>query len=190
MLPAPHPSSHRCCMLAILRLIRYAIERKRAEVRVNYLARLDWLTTLPKPARLHDELADVTTRALETSAKRRRESRRHGAAGVSAHPDAGRNGGASARATAGRAHRPLTRAPGCFGSDAENSFLAFDLDAGEAMDDKKERVRNGPTNARYREGGCLRVHRDVLNQTRRHSQLGGINLKAFERALSRTASSD
>jgi hypothetical protein len=34
-------------MLAILRAIRYAIERKRAEVRVNYLARLDWLTTLP-----------------------------------------------------------------------------------------------------------------------------------------------
>jgi DNA-binding response OmpR family regulator len=31
----------------ILRAIRYAIERKRAENKVNYLARLDWLTCIP-----------------------------------------------------------------------------------------------------------------------------------------------
>jgi diguanylate cyclase (GGDEF)-like protein len=48
----------------ILRAIRYAIERKRAEVKVNYLARLDWLTTLPNRHYLHDELANVARRAL------------------------------------------------------------------------------------------------------------------------------
>src|SRR5690606_2958502 len=48
----------------ILRAIRYAIERKRAEIKVNYLARLDWLTTLPNRHYLRDELAHVTKRAL------------------------------------------------------------------------------------------------------------------------------
>ena len=48
----------------ILRAIRYAIERKRAEVKVNYLARLDWLTTLPNRHYLHDELGHVTRRAV------------------------------------------------------------------------------------------------------------------------------
>ena len=48
----------------ILRAIRYAIERKRAEVKVNYLARLDWLTTLPNRHHLHDELGHVTRRAV------------------------------------------------------------------------------------------------------------------------------
>jgi diguanylate cyclase (GGDEF)-like protein len=41
----------------ILRAIRYAIERKRAEIKVNYLARLDWPTCLPNRQYLSDELA-------------------------------------------------------------------------------------------------------------------------------------
>jgi diguanylate cyclase len=48
----------------ILRAIRYAIERKRAEIKVNYLARLDWLTCIPNRQYLRDELAHATTRAL------------------------------------------------------------------------------------------------------------------------------
>ena len=48
----------------ILRAIRYAIERKRAEVKLTYLARLDWLTTLPNRHHLRDALAHVTKRAL------------------------------------------------------------------------------------------------------------------------------
>jgi diguanylate cyclase len=48
----------------ILRAIRYAIERKRAEIKVNYLARLDWLTCIPNRQYLLDELAHATTRAL------------------------------------------------------------------------------------------------------------------------------
>jgi diguanylate cyclase (GGDEF)-like protein len=48
----------------ILRAIRYAIERKRAEIKLNYLARLDWLTTLPNRQHLRDELGHVTKRAL------------------------------------------------------------------------------------------------------------------------------
>jgi diguanylate cyclase (GGDEF)-like protein len=47
----------------ILRAIRYAIERKRAEVKLTYLARLDWLTTLPNRHYLQDELAHVAKRA-------------------------------------------------------------------------------------------------------------------------------
>jgi diguanylate cyclase (GGDEF)-like protein len=47
-----------------LRAIRYAIERKRAEFKVNYLARLDWLTTLPNRHYLRDALAQATKRAL------------------------------------------------------------------------------------------------------------------------------
>jgi diguanylate cyclase (GGDEF)-like protein len=49
---------------AILRAIRYAIERKRAEVRVNYLARHDALTGIPNRQYLRDQLAHATTRAL------------------------------------------------------------------------------------------------------------------------------
>ncbi len=48
----------------ILRAIRYAIERKRAENKVNYLARLDWLTLIPNEQYLRDELLHATTRAL------------------------------------------------------------------------------------------------------------------------------
>lgn len=48
----------------ILRAIRYAIERKRAEVKLTYLARLDWLTTLPNRHHLRDALAHMTKRAL------------------------------------------------------------------------------------------------------------------------------
>ena len=48
----------------ILRAIRYAIERKRAENKVNYLARLDWLTCIPNEQYLRDELGHATTRAL------------------------------------------------------------------------------------------------------------------------------
>jgi diguanylate cyclase (GGDEF)-like protein len=49
---------------AILRAIRYAVERKRAEVRVNYLARHDSLTGLPNRQALRDQLGQATTRAL------------------------------------------------------------------------------------------------------------------------------
>ena len=48
----------------ILRAIRYAIERKRAENKVNYLARIDWLTCIPNEQYLRDELKHATTRAL------------------------------------------------------------------------------------------------------------------------------
>lgn len=48
----------------ILRAIRYAIERKRAEVKLTYLARIDWLTTLPNRHHLREALAQVTKRAL------------------------------------------------------------------------------------------------------------------------------
>ena len=48
----------------ILRAIRYAIERKRAENKVNYLARLDWLTCIPNEQYLRDELQHATTRAM------------------------------------------------------------------------------------------------------------------------------
>jgi diguanylate cyclase (GGDEF)-like protein len=47
----------------ILRAIRYAIERKRAEVKLTYLARLDWLTALPNRHYLSDALANATKRA-------------------------------------------------------------------------------------------------------------------------------
>jgi diguanylate cyclase (GGDEF)-like protein len=47
----------------ILRAIRYAIERKRAENKVNYLARLDWLTCIPNEQYLRDELNYAATRA-------------------------------------------------------------------------------------------------------------------------------
>ena len=50
----------------ILRAIRYAIERKRAEIKVNYLARLDWPTCLPNRQYLRDELAHAVTRAVRS----------------------------------------------------------------------------------------------------------------------------
>src|SRR5688572_33327637 len=49
---------------AILRAIRYAIERKRAEVRVNFLARHDALTGIPNRQYLRDQLGQATTRAV------------------------------------------------------------------------------------------------------------------------------
>ena len=49
---------------AILRAIRYAIERKRAEVRLNYLARHDALTGVPNRQSLRDQLNQATKRAL------------------------------------------------------------------------------------------------------------------------------
>jgi diguanylate cyclase (GGDEF)-like protein len=48
----------------ILRAIRYAIERKRAEVKLNYLARYDPLTRIPNRQYLCEQLAQATTRAL------------------------------------------------------------------------------------------------------------------------------
>jgi diguanylate cyclase (GGDEF)-like protein len=47
----------------ILRAIRYAIERKRAEVKLTYLARVDWLTMLPNRHHLQEALEHVTKRA-------------------------------------------------------------------------------------------------------------------------------
>ena len=47
----------------ILRAIRYALERKRAEIKLNYLARLDSLTTLPNRYYVRDKLAHVAKRA-------------------------------------------------------------------------------------------------------------------------------
>jgi len=49
---------------ATLRAIRYAIERKRAEVRVNFLARHDALTGIPNRTYLRDQLGQATSRAL------------------------------------------------------------------------------------------------------------------------------
>jgi diguanylate cyclase (GGDEF)-like protein len=51
----------------ILRAIRYAIERKRAEVKLNYLARYDSLTRIPNRQYLRDQLDHATLRALRGS---------------------------------------------------------------------------------------------------------------------------
>src|SRR5688572_30484686 len=48
----------------ILRAIRYAIERKRAEVRLNYLARHDALTGVPNRQTLRDQLNQAPKRTL------------------------------------------------------------------------------------------------------------------------------
>jgi diguanylate cyclase (GGDEF)-like protein len=53
----------------ILRAIRYAIERKRAEVKLNYLARFDSLTGVPNRQYLRDQLERATTRALRARRK-------------------------------------------------------------------------------------------------------------------------
>ena len=53
----------------ILRAIRYAIERKRAEVKLNYLARYDSLTGIPNRQYLRDQLERATTRALRARRK-------------------------------------------------------------------------------------------------------------------------
>ena len=50
----------------ILRAIRYAIERKRAETKLNYLARYDSLTGIPNRQYLQDQIARATTRALRS----------------------------------------------------------------------------------------------------------------------------
>jgi diguanylate cyclase (GGDEF)-like protein len=47
----------------ILRAIRYAIERKRAEVKLNYLARYDSLTGIPNRQYLREQLDRTTARA-------------------------------------------------------------------------------------------------------------------------------
>jgi diguanylate cyclase (GGDEF)-like protein len=47
----------------ILRAIRYAIERKRSESKLNYLARYDSLTGIPNRQYLRDQLERATTRA-------------------------------------------------------------------------------------------------------------------------------
>jgi diguanylate cyclase (GGDEF)-like protein len=50
----------------ILRSIRYAIERKRSETKLNYLARYDSLTGIPNRQYLRDQLERAATRALRT----------------------------------------------------------------------------------------------------------------------------
>src|SRR5688572_18032124 len=53
----------------ILRAIRYAIERKRVDVKLNYLARYDALTGIPNRQYLRDQLERATTRALRSHTK-------------------------------------------------------------------------------------------------------------------------
>ena len=53
----------------ILRSIRYAIERKRSETELNYLARYDSLTGIPNRQYLQDQLERATTRALRGKKK-------------------------------------------------------------------------------------------------------------------------
>jgi len=53
----------------ILRAIRYAIERKRSESKLNYLARYDSLTGIPNRQYLRDQLERATTRALRSRTK-------------------------------------------------------------------------------------------------------------------------
>jgi diguanylate cyclase (GGDEF)-like protein len=50
----------------ILRAIRYAIERKRSEDKLNYLARYDSLTGIPNRQYLRDQLERSTARAMRT----------------------------------------------------------------------------------------------------------------------------
>ncbi len=53
----------------ILRSIRYAIERKRAEVRLNYLAQFDPLTEIGNRQYFHDQLQRATARARRDGSK-------------------------------------------------------------------------------------------------------------------------
>jgi diguanylate cyclase (GGDEF)-like protein len=53
----------------ILRAIRYAIERKRAETRLNYLAQYDSLTGAPNRQYFQDQLERATNRAERNGAK-------------------------------------------------------------------------------------------------------------------------
>jgi diguanylate cyclase (GGDEF)-like protein len=53
----------------ILRAIRYAIERKRSEVKLNYLARYDSLTGIPNRQYLRDQLERATARAMRARQK-------------------------------------------------------------------------------------------------------------------------
>lgn len=53
----------------ILRSIRYAIERKRTEIELNYLARYDSLTGIPNRQYLQDQLERATTRARRNGNK-------------------------------------------------------------------------------------------------------------------------
>ena len=48
----------------ILRAIRYAIERKRSEAKLHYLARYDSLTGIPNRQHLREQLEHATTRAI------------------------------------------------------------------------------------------------------------------------------
>ena len=48
----------------ILRSIRYAIERKRSEAKLNYLAQYDSLTGIPNRQYFRDQLEQATTRAI------------------------------------------------------------------------------------------------------------------------------
>ncbi|RMF94534.1 MAG: EAL domain-containing protein [Gammaproteobacteria bacterium] len=53
----------------ILRAIRYAIERKRSEMRLNYLAQYDPLTEIPNRQYFNDQLARATSRARREGRK-------------------------------------------------------------------------------------------------------------------------
>ena len=53
----------------ILRAIRYAIERKRSEVKLNYLARYDSLTGIPNRQYLREQLERATARAMRARDK-------------------------------------------------------------------------------------------------------------------------
>jgi diguanylate cyclase (GGDEF)-like protein len=54
---------------AIFRSIRYAIERKRSELRLNYLAQYDPLTGVPNRQFFHDQLNRATARAQRLGTK-------------------------------------------------------------------------------------------------------------------------
>lgn len=53
----------------ILRAVRYAIERKRAELRLNYLAQYDPLTGIPNRQYFQDQLQKATARARRNASK-------------------------------------------------------------------------------------------------------------------------
>ena len=53
----------------ILRLVRYAIERKRSELRLNYMAQFDALTGIPNRQFFNDQLTRATARARRDGRK-------------------------------------------------------------------------------------------------------------------------